>query len=342
MTATLESIRDKIQRRLGDTDAAIWTEDELDAYIQRGYDELALQTGILWDFRAIDRTIAAFNYTAPFELDYGVAEMVFSGRAQFTSLFERDYVDNAEGPANHNHPWEYDDGYVEDVYTWAVLELPENFYQTERVTWKDKRVEPLRSTPMEHQDGRYELNGGEVDGYLQDKDGLERIRLWRAPPKLTGIATDEASEDWGIIRQWGSLWTGAVDGVWGESVSVPNQDASGEWGIVRLVTTPHLKVEYRRRGAALATDETEFEMPDRYAQYVLWFAMGEAYGREGDGQELELAGHYAARFAAGIDRINRRRLAGNYQKVSIMGGSGRVNRGRRLAQLPWQYGKVVR
>ena len=42
---TRAALRTDLQRRLGDSAAAIWTTAELDGYITEGYDDLTKQTG---------------------------------------------------------------------------------------------------------------------------------------------------------------------------------------------------------------------------------------------------------------------------------------------------------
>src|SRR5262245_805053 len=103
----------------------IWDGTELTDYIQEGYEQLTLETGCLWETAALPDYVAAFNYTASWEFDFFVGGDRISGLASFTAEFERDYINNARGPANVNFHWEYNDGFAPgDVFTEGVVPLP--------------------------------------------------------------------------------------------------------------------------------------------------------------------------------------------------------------------------
>jgi len=160
----------------------IWDGTELTDYIQEGYEALTLATGCLWETATLPDYVAAFNYTASWEFDFFIAGNRISGLAQFTAEFERDFLNNARGPANLNFHWEYNQGYAPgDVFTEGVVTLPDDLYEIERATWDTQRIEALRSRFLENDDSRYELNKGNVEAYTQDKDGLRRLRKWRVP-----------------------------------------------------------------------------------------------------------------------------------------------------------------
>ena len=178
---TRAALRTDLQRRLGDSAAAIWTAAELDGYITEGYDDLTKQTGCLFDVSLLPDYAFAFACTSAFEFDYLEAGFAAHGPAQYTCSFERDYVDNARGPANHTQPWEFNGGYQTTAEVAALVDLPESLQEIERATWNSRRLAALRSSDVEDGDGRYELNKGQVDGYLQDKDGLGLLRKWRVP-----------------------------------------------------------------------------------------------------------------------------------------------------------------
>ena len=181
MTVTREELRTALAYRLGDADGQIWSIEELNTYIQEGYDRLVDETGCLWATDVLPDYAFAFNPTGAFEEEYLIAGGRFSGTAQFTAEFERDYVDNAPGPANHSFHWEYNGGYIANFIPASVLDLPDDFSEMERATWNTRRLSALRSRELEQTDSRYELNRGEVEAYLQDKDGIDRIRKWRVP-----------------------------------------------------------------------------------------------------------------------------------------------------------------
>ncbi len=183
MTVFASDLLTEVQQRLGDSDGQIWTADELDRYIQDGYDLLTKQTGCLWGVAIEPDYAFAFNFTQEFELDLiiAVSGWYCDGPAQFTSQFERDYIDNASGPANHNEHWEYNQGYQSIAEVSAFVDLPTELQEIERATWNTRRTAPMISRDTENWDQRYEINKGIVEGYFRDKDGLNTLRKWRVP-----------------------------------------------------------------------------------------------------------------------------------------------------------------
>ncbi len=202
MTVTLQEMTTTIQTRLGDLSEQIWTGAEIRQYIQEGYDQLTKLTGCLWETVLLPDYAYAFSFTSAFEADYiEPGDWVNGPAVQYTHEFERDYVDNANGPANHNYPWEFNDGYATEQVIASLVEVPEDLHEIERATWNTRRLGALRSSDLDP-DGRYELNRGTVDGYVQDKDGLGRIRKFRVPSvAYVPHAYDSDSTDgFGIIR----------------------------------------------------------------------------------------------------------------------------------------------
>ena len=117
-----------------------------------------------------------------------------------------------------------------------------------------------------------------------------------------------------------------------------------QWGVIAAIykETGNMRIEYRREAIPLGSFQN-FEIQDRYTVYVRHFAQAKALRREGPGQDLELAAHFMGRYEAGVERMLRRKQAMQYQKQHIIGGRPQISPGRKpLAQLPWQYGKVVR
>lgn len=113
-------------------------------------------------------------------------------------------------------------------------------------------------------------------------------------------------------------------------------------GVIRYFRVPSasdslISIEYQRRGAALSSGSVELELPDRYVDYVTWFAMGRALERDGTGQDLELSQHFKERYAAGLSRIKKRKSAAQSARVGSLGGSGRPV-APPLPRLPWNYG----
>ncbi len=338
----------QVQRRLADANQRLWTAAELNEYIQDAYNDMTLRTGCLWATDISPDVPAAMARTQIFEKKYMLGGYDAMGAFNFTAEWERDYINNATGPANHNHTWEWEDGHVTELTlpteVSALYDLPDNLYEIERTTWDSRRIDPRRSREFEQNDSRYELAKGNVDAYTQDKDGLRRLRKWRVPSApFVPYEFDESSSEYGIIVDISDVDSDTPLGSWGDFVQVDGQHSSGDpWGVIVGVydETNAVKIEYRKRGVDL--DHDCLEIPERYVVYLRWYVMARALEREGDAQDLDLAAHYQTRYEAGIARMLKRQQAMVYQKKMVMGGSrGRSSR-LPLAQLPWAYGKVVR
>ena len=339
----MSEVSTELNLRLGrETVATIWSDDELDQYIQEGYDDLCRRTGCLWATDVLPDFAFAFSYTQPFEFDFFVADTRIAGLAQFTSTFERDYIDNADGPANHTQHWEYNLGYQTITEVSGLADLPDDLYEVERATWNTRRIETWDSRKLEWDDSRYELNKGNVEAYTQDKDGIARLRKWRVPSgAYVPYSLDDETKYWGILVQITEVSAAAPLFTWGDFVQVPAQHMMGDpWGVIVAVykETGDVRIEYQRRGRELS-DEQDFEIPERYQKYVRHYAQARAFECEGDGQDLELAAHYQSRYDAGIARMIKRKEAMLYQRKTILGGGIRRSNRKPLAQLPYTYGE---
>lgn len=344
---TVDEIETVLARRLGDSSHVIWAQDELTLYLKEGYNRLTIDTGCLWATEVAPDYAFASNHTFLFEAELLDANNDLAGPAQFTSEFERDYINYATGPSNHNHHWEFNEGHVEDAGALtevsALVDLPEDLYEIERSTWNSRRLSALRSRNFENDDSRYELSKGEVEAYTQDKDGVRRLRKWRVPsaPFIPPEMDDESSE-FGVIVDISDFDDSTPLSKWGDFVQVAGEHGFGDpFGVIVGVysDTSNMRYEYRRRGVDL--DIECFEIPQRYVTYVRHYAQARALEREGDGQDLELAAHYDARYADGVARMLKRQQAMAYQKKYVMGGAPKMDRRLPLARLPWAYGKVV-
>lgn len=350
MTVAIADLAVEVLQRLGDASSGIWTGAEIEDYIKEGYDDLCIRTGCLWEVDCLPDYALAFNFTQEFERGYAeaVSGWYADGPVQFTSEFERDFIQNAIGPGNHTEHWEYTSGYQSITECGATVELFSDCYQVERATWNTIVTVALHSRDLEPQDSRYELNKGNVEGFIQDKDGLSRLRKWRIPSTAyTPYEFDSDSDDgYGIIRFAGDIAEDlvVVSGEYGDLVQVDSINVFEDFGIIGPVykEANSLRVEYRRRGAALSASQP-FEIQDRYTVYVRHYAMAAALGREGDGFEPELSAHYTERYLAGVERMAARREGLRYAKKNVVGGSGRVlGEKPPRVRMPWAYGQVVR
>jgi hypothetical protein len=344
---TRDELRTELAQRLGDSSNAIWTAAELARYIQQGYDDLTLKTGCLLGMAILPDYPARFTFTQEWERDLVPTGQYAIGPASFTAMFERDFVSNSRGPANHNYPWEYDSDFVDTFLGVAVEDLPDDLYQIERATWNGERISPLRSSDVEFDDSRYEIDGGDVRGYIQDKDGVNVLRKWKVPASTyTTYDFDTDSDDgFGIIRDFDGIIDDLTPaGEWGDVVDADGIEVLESWGILGPIysDTHAVRMEYRRRGVELSDDQQEFEIASRYVTYVRNFAQARALEREGPGQEKELAAFYQSRYEAGIARMLKRQQAMAYQKATVMGGTPRRGQAPPRARLPYNFGQVVR
>ncbi len=325
--------------------ATIWPEDELSGYVQEGYDDLVMRTGCLLGVALAPDYAFAFNYTQPFEAEL-ITEGYADGPAQFTTEFERNYIDNAQGPANHTEHWEFNLGYVTITEVSGLVTLPEDLLEIERATWNTLFLDARRSRDFEALDARYELNKGQVESYIQDKDGLRVLRKWRVPSApYIPYSFDASSDDGlGIIRDLTGIATVTVvsDG-FGDLVQVDGVEVFEDFGILGPVYKEqnNMRIEYRRRGLPLSMDQ-DFEIPERYQVYVRHYALARAYERDGDGQDLALSEHYQSRYEVGVERMLRRKNAMRFQEKRVLGGGNIRSDVRPRLRMPYNYGSAVR
>lgn len=117
---------------------------------------------------------------------------------------------------------------------------------------------------------------------------------------------------------------------------------------IRLVMVPatsgsNTVIEYFRRGADLAADGTALDIPDRYTDYVVWYALARALERDGKGQDSEMATHYNSRYLDGVKRIRKRKSQVLSSRIGVMGGGSVPNRVQGMPMLSSSnYGRPVR
>lgn len=214
MTVFRNDLMTALQRRLCDEAGALWTQAELEGYIDEGYDDLTKRTGCLWDTAMLPDFAFAFSITRDWESDYVAAGEYANGPAQFTCQDDRNFIANARGPANHTQHWEFNRGYVTVTEVDGLADLPECLQEVERATWNTRRILAIRSRDVEEGDGRYELNKGTVEAYMQDKDGLGVLRKFRVPSAAYQPYTFDDGTDLNIFsytQSWESTYvpTGA-------------------------------------------------------------------------------------------------------------------------------------
>ncbi len=173
----------------------------------------------------------------------------------------------------------------------ATYDVSDNA-RVERVTWDDRRLEPLWAAELESTHPAFEETSGDPDFYVFDGDGMGTIRL----------------------------------------VPVPDTNNSTD-----------LVVEYTKDvGDTADSGETYSDIPAHYARYLRFFVLFRALERDGEGQDLQLADHYSARYEAGITRISARMAAVRATRRGCIGAIGRRGRKPPRPRLPWNYGEAVK
>ena len=348
MAKTLGAVADKVLYRLGDTAESIWNKDEIRRYLTEGYDQLAIQTECFWDQAYLEDRLTTANITAGWEFEFFLSGWVATGVFKYTSPAEKDYLQPGDleyGPTTLNHLWE--STYLASGYSFyrATDFVPDSLYQIDRATWDYKKIEPVRSTEIEIQDARYWIQNGEVIGYIQDKDGLGVFRKWRVPSVAATAYTITGTG--GILRTLSDISSDTVVGTWGIPRRIPSMHPMGDtggWGIPRrpYQDVKNTRIEFSRRGRLLEEDTDEFELPDRYVVYVRHYAMWKALERNSNGQDLEFAAHWQARFMAGIARmIKRKNALSKNRRFAMISEPLNTQSRPPLARLPWQFGRVV-
>lgn len=239
---TLFDILTRILRRLGQGGNAepIWEISELLAYHDEGTQELTRLTNILWDRDALDDLPPAANHSFHFEPDFirsrypvpftnisnlDIEIHTIGARAEYDFPWEYEYANSTAGPGEIDFPWERLYAPATSLHCASVVPLPDDTIAVERVTWDDRRIDPLHSSELEKIDRVYEKPiYGDVIAYTQDKDGFDNLRKWHIPivsaiPHVIGIRgiprgvvnTDDPSEQLMHIDEWGIVISGVLD-----------------------------------------------------------------------------------------------------------------------------------
>lgn len=350
-----KSVLDVIQdvlTRLGDLDESVWTKDELHRYLQEGYRILAVKSECFWDTTYLEDQPYTGNYTKDAEkelaLQTGMSGANFFNKFCYTKEADADFAPAGQvhlGPANHTKRSEYDNNHVSKAYFLAVHDLPDSLLEIERATWNQIRIGPLRSVELERGDSQFQTQSGEVQGYVQDKDGIKRFRKWRIPSQAADTYT--ITGKWGLLRDPANISGETVNGSWGIARRVPGLhpcSGDGSRGFPRRPqkVAHNTKIEFTRKGQPINRQTDEFELPAVYVKYLRHFTMFRALERNGPGQDSKMAAWWKGLFDAGIARMKRRKQAVLSRKRYVLGGDVGMRGRPPTARLPWNYGYSVR
>jgi hypothetical protein len=341
---TLKQSADRVMRHLDDETGDVWSRDQIENFIQDGYDNLCREGELLFDMIMFDRQHYAGNHTRAFERDYMDGPIL--GQFTFTKASDEEflppYMYAPRGPANHTAPFEYEyfDTSGEAASPTTLWYLPEGFTSVERVTHDWLRLKPDPARYLRLSRNIYTTEQGGVFSYSMDQDGLFAFRTVGVP-----VATAEAEEisgTYGGVRRITSYDYDqeTVIGTYGGIRSVPQHFMGGsqQYGGIKRITpdTNATRVEYYRLGKNLK--EHPFEIPNRMVRYVEWWAYYRAYSTPGEGEDKLLAEHYKARFTAGLNTAKERVKDVMKERTRAMGTRRLGKLDSYLERFPSDYG----
>jgi hypothetical protein len=314
---TLDAAATDILDRLGDTDESIWTRAEISLYIKDGYSLYTRQTKCLFDRWVIENVPPTANWQTDLEKyfalqnpGWGVTDMPFHFTGNERNFGTGGVGGTYRGPSGITNP-----GQIElavelgDVPTTVFGGiLPDGTVEVLRVVYDDRELTGMSSMQMRQLDVNYETRAGEPQYFVWDKDGINFLRL---VPGATGEAVyPTINGSWGTQTETDDTTItpeATATGGYGILVHVTGDFPTyGPWGspTQRHPSSANTEVDIIREGRNL--DSNPFEIPPAFAKYPLYWAMSEALRREGPGQDLKLAEHYAERYAMGVTHMHKK------------------------------------
>lgn len=309
---TLDAAVTDILDRLGDAEESIWTRDEISLYVKDGYSLYTGETKCLFDRWVIENVPPTGNWQTDLEKffalqkpGWGVTDLPFHMTGNERNLGTDGRVGGSyQGPSGITNPGQTDLAVaLGDIPTTAIGGLlPDETVEVLRVVYDDRELTGMSSMQMRQLDVNYETRDGEPQYFVLDKDGINFLRL---VPAGTGEAVYPTVDgSWGIQTETDDTTITpetTSTGGYGILVCVEGDfPTHGPWGTPtrRHPSSANTEVDLIREGRDL--DSNPFEIPDAFAKYPMYWAMSEALHREGPGQDLKLAEHYAERYKMGV------------------------------------------
>lgn len=359
MTQTLFGAVQDALDRLGDLQCKVWSREEMQLYVQEGYDQFCRQAKPLFDIWVIENLPPVGNWQTDLEkyliqrmpgMGYTDSPFHFTADSSRTFGINGRYGGSYSGPTGVTSPGQL--GYIADLDTTDSVPtavtggpLPDGTVEVLRVTYDDRELYAIGSAQARRIDPNYENLTGDPQYYTFDKDGIFYLRLI---PKANGDAVyDDVDGSWGTMKYTDDS---TVEVVTTEVTGVPTNGfgilrhrtdmfpAFGPWGSPTRVhpTGVNIKVEMYRLGRSL--DNFPVELPTCYRRYPLYWAMSQALRRDGPGQDIELADHYEQRFAMGVHFMTEKRGKMDRERVGRLTGSPTIPPfGLGLPQAPYPY-----
>lgn len=191
---TLTQLRDRTAKLFGDSRYRRVSATAVETAIVRGYNQFCNAVRALFEMHLPGDLANAGSYNFEFEADF---TWMKGARATYSFPWERDHGRRvASGdPASISFSFEAD--HTTEAKVAALMELPEDLYQIERVTWDGRKLENYSSRAMGigGLDNQYELIYGDVYAFILDKDGNRQLRRYRIPAA--------AGLNFGYIGRWG-------------------------------------------------------------------------------------------------------------------------------------------
>lgn len=340
-------------RRLDDELGEVWGYSEVLAYIKDGYDTWCRRTRCLFDMHVIPNVPQVGNWSTDLEKylaehtpGMGVTDnpLHFTGSHEANLRTGTGVGGSTEGPTPATSPSEASLFSAKGLPTKvATGRLPDGTADVLRITWDELELFPEGSADERMLDAQYEQReGGDPRQFTLDKDGINTVRF--VPPARGDADYPTASGAWGTMTQTddASITVVGSYGILRESDGY--FPAGGPHGTPsqRHPAAKNIVAEIARLGRSL--DSFPFELPVQYVKYVVFWAMHRALKRDGPGQDLKLAQHYAGRFELGIERIKARLRKVNKERTLRMGLGGETSVPFNLGEpkLPHPYGPAVR
>jgi len=350
MARTRSDLTAAVLSRLGDTQEAIWTSDEIDGYLQDGLSELCRAAKPIIDTVYLENRHEPFVCTYQDELDLLATMPGFAvGRiSRITYEDERALLtanQQVTTPRACPITCPPESELYADITPGALLpavgDVDGSVIEIDRSLYDSRVIASLTTRDARNIDSRYETHAGEPYGVVWQGDGPRTVRKVKRPSMEADVVDVDGA--FGLLRD-------------GDDVATTDDDVTGTWGIARQIPGHHpmgsfsfgtprrvyldgknIRLEVVRQAAPLDAPQDLIELPDRYADYLRDYAMGEALARPGAGHQPQLAQHYQARWATRIERVKARMRRVSTQRISQLGGSQLPRTRPPSPRLPWPY-----
>lgn len=341
--------------RLGDTQQAIWTAEEIDGYLQDGLSELCRAAKPIIDTVYLENRHEPFVCTYQDELDLLETMPGFAvGRVSRITYEDERALLTANQQVTTPRPCPItcppESELYADITPGALLpavgDVDGSVIEIDRSLYDSRVIASFTQRDARNIDSRYETNAGEPYGVVWQGDGPRTVRKIKRPAAEADVVDVDGA--FGILRDAGSLGTSTdvTTGTWGIPRRIPGHHPMGAFslGTPRRVYLDgkNVRLEVSRQAVPLDDDDDIVELPDRYADYLRDYAMGEALARPGAGHQPQLAQHYQARWATRIERVKARMRRVFSQRVSQLGGSRMPRTRPPSPRMPWPYPAVTR